>query len=349
MENNEEEKKITIEFDAKKMIAPNILWLSLAVLIMVACHVIAFMFIRVYFYVAFLVIPGILLATGCIVAVPYVLLSVRRPLKRIEIDIQGGKIRINDDEYDLSGSELYFDLDDGIGKFIPFCCLNLNVMGSDKKRIRSYYTGPVMNKEATAARMRIAAVLKTVSGVKRYMRSVNTVKDEYAEGFGVIRIEFPAESIRNEFYKTGTLILAPGVAALVMSMLPDSFYGDEFLLKEVGLLRFITIPYVIGALIFSFVFYLTYRKLARVIEIREDSIRINDMYLPKSEIRSISAMNGMTTTGYDGEAQSWLFVRTVRGAHRFYLGQAKNGKCFEPRRKLFNSLDILFPKDKGSL
>jgi hypothetical protein len=348
MENNEEDKKITIDFDAEKMIAPNILWLSLAVLITVACHVIAFLFIRVYFYVAFLLIPGILLATGCIVAVPYVLLSVRRPLKRIEIDLQG-KIRINDDEYDLSANELYFDLDDGNVKFIPFCCLNLNVMSCDKKRIRSYYTGPVMNKEASVARKKLAAVLKTVSGVKRYMRSVNTVKDEYAEGFGVIKIEFPAESIRNEFYKTGTLILVPGVAALVMSMLPDSFYGDDFLLKEVGLLRFITIPYVIGALIFSFSFYLTYRKLARVVEIREDSIRINDMYLPKAEIRSISAMNGTTTTGYDGEAQSWLFVRTVRGAHRFYLGQAKNGKCFEPRRKLFNSLDILFPKDKGSL
>lgn len=115
----------------------------------------------------------------------------------------------------------------------------------------------------------------------------------------------------------------------------------------VGFLRFLTYPVTILGLLYVGSFYLTYRKLAKKIEIRDGLIKINDTVFEKPGIKRISTLNSTVTPGYDGEAESWIFINYNGLMHRFYLGQAKNGKCLEPRRKLFNAIDKIFGKPEG--
>ena len=291
--------------------------------------------------------PGLILFTFWIVVFPWSLLSMRNMLKSVEFNPEEGIIKLNGETYKVVADNLYLKFDDGIQKFTPFGGINLNVINDDKKVVRAYYAGPVLSKYGSEIRKAIElSVLVFLEALKQY-DSVNRVQEEYEDSFGVVRIEFPADSIRNEFYKTGTLILGITLVACIMSSLPDSFYDDEFLLQMVGFLRFLTYPVTILGLLYVGSFYLTYRKLAKKIEIRDGLIKINDTVFEKNGIKRISTLNSTVTPGYDGEAESWIFINYNGLMHRFYLGQAKNGKCLEPRRKLFNAIDKIFGKPEG--
>ena len=282
--------------------------------------------------------PGLILFTFWIVVFPWSLLSMRNMLKSVEFNPEEGIIKLNGETYKVVADNLYLKFDDGIQKFTPFGDINLNVINDDKKVVRAY--------SAVFVLAFSAIVLVFLEALKQY-DSVNRVQEEYEDSFGVVRIEFPADSIRNEFYKTGTLILGITLVACIMSSLPDSFYDDEFLLQMVGFLRFLTYPVTILGLLYVGSFYLTYRKLAKKIEIRDGLIKINDTVFEKNGIKRISTLNSTVTPGYDGEAESWIFINYNGLMHRFYLGQAKNGKCLEPRRKLFNAIDKIFGKPEG--
>ena len=265
-----------------------------------------------------LVSPGLILFTFWIVVFPWSLLSMRNMLKSVEFNPEEGIIKLNGETYKVVADNLYLKFDDGIQKFTPFGGINLNVINDDKKVVRAYYAGPVLSKYGSEIRKAIElSVLVFLEALKQY-DSVNRVQEEYEDS-----------------------------VACIMSSLPDSFYDDEFLLQMVGFLRFLTYPVTILGLLYVGSFYLTYRKLAKKIEIRDGLIKINDTVFEKPGIKRISTLNSTVTPGYDGEAESWIFINYNGLMHRFYLGQAKNGKCLEPRRKLFNAIDKIFGKPEG--
>lgn len=344
----EEDKPFSkqIQIDYKKLRKQQIINLIIALLVSVALVGVGIIAGRVNMLFLTLMSPGLILFTFWIVVFPWSLISMGNMLKSVEFNPEEGIIKLNDEPYRVVKDNLYLQFDDGIQKFTPFGGINLNVINDEKKVIKHYYAGPVWSKYGKEIRKAIElSVLVFLEALKQY-ESVNSVNEEYEDSFGVVRVEFPAASIRNEFYKTGTLILGVLLAACIMSSLPDSVYDDEFLLKMVGFLRFLTYPATIMGLMYVGSFYMTYKKLARKIEIRDEAITINDTVYDKSGIKRISTLNSPVTIGYDGEAESWIFINYKGRMTRYYLGQAKNGKCLEPRRKLFNAISKVFGKSE---
>ena len=333
-----------IKIDHKKLRKQQIILLEAAVLAAALLITVGIFAGRINMLFLALMSPGLILLAAWLIVFPWSLLSMRTMLKSIEFDPEAGSITINDDVYKVVADDLYLRFDDGVQKFTPFGGINLNVINDEKKVLKRYYAGPVWSRYASQKRKLIGASMLVFQEVLKQHASVACVKEEYEDSFGVVRIEFPAESIRNEFYKTGTLVLGVALVACILSRLPDSFYNDEGLLMMVAVLRFLTYPVTIIGLLLALTFFLNYKKLAGKIEIRDGMIKINDNVFDKSGIRRIWTLNSTVTPGYDGEAESWLFINYKGRVHRFYLGQAKNGKCLEPRRKLFNAINKIFVK-----
>ena len=341
-----EDKPISrqIEIDYKKLRRQQMILLAAAIAAAALLIIVGMFAGRINILFLALMSPGLILLTAWLIVFPWSLLSMRNMLKSIEFDPEAGSIKINDDTYMVVADNLYLRFDDGVQKFTPFGGINLNVINDEKKVLKHYYAGPVWSRYASQKRKLIGASMLVFQEVLKQHASVTGVKEEYEDSFGVVRIEFPAESIRNEFYKTGTLVLGIALVACILSRLPDSFYNDEGLLMMVAVLRFLTYPVTVLGLLLVLAFFRNYKKLARKIEIRDEVIKINDTAFDKSGIRRISTLNSTVTPGYDGEAESWLFINYKGRLHRYYLGQAKNGKCLEPRRKLFNAINKIFVK-----
>lgn len=287
---------------------------------------------------------GIIVLALWIWSIPSVFVM-RNPLKSIAIFAGEGKIRINDDFYDINEKVVYFEVDSGLLKSLPFSCTKLKVMNDERKTIKTYYTGSGTNKYAAALRKTVADNLMWFNQNYNDRLSEEKVSDEYADGFGVVRIKFPAASIRKEFYKIGSLISGVGVFAFLFSCLPEKFFdniGEPGLYPALGLMRILSIPVMAIGLILSLFFLSCYRKLARKIEIREGSIKVNDEYFPKEDIAKVAMLNENRNPEFTGEGESWLLIITRKVHRRFYLGQASNTKCFEPRIKLHKALDRFF-------
>jgi len=293
--------------------------------------------------VLFVLVPfGILVLSLWLWSIPSVFV-LRNPLKRIEIFAGEGKVRINDDCYDLKEKTVFFEVDNGLFKCLPFSCTKLKAMNDERKTIKTYYTGSGTNRYAVDLRKTIADSLMGFDQFYKNRLSVEKVSDEYADGFGVVKIEFPAASIRKEFYKIGSLVTGTGAVAFVYSCLPEKFHENEPGIPiMLGYLRILSYPIMIMGVILSLVFLASYRKLARKIEIREGSIKINDEHFLKEDIASIAMIGDNNNPDYTGEGEAWLFLRTRKENRRFYLGQARNTKCFEPRVKLHNALNRFF-------
>lgn len=336
------ENKIIIEADERRLGRFQILNILLGLLLAAALIVPGFIF-RDMAPVLLLLGPfGIVVLAFWFWTVPSVFIM-RNPVKRIEIFTDEGKVRINEDIYDLNSKVVYFEQDSGILRCLPFSCTRLKVTDAEKKTIKTYYTGSGTNKYACEIRNNIKKNLLIFDENHKQISSEEKIDDEYLDGFGVVRIEFPAANIRNEFYKEGSLILGIGVFAYAFSFLPESVFMEaQSLYSILGFMRNLSYLVIAMGLILSLVFYYCYRKLARKIEIRENSIKINDEYYLKEDILWISTINSNKNPENTGEGEAWLMVGSRKTRQRFYLGQARNPKCFEPRRKLQNALDYFF-------
>ena len=334
-------KTFAIDVDVKILRRFQILNILLGFLLAALLIVPAFIFPdKPVFFV--LALPGAVVLSFWIWSIPSVFVM-RNPLKRIEIFAGNGKVRINDDLYDFDKKVVFFDIDNGFFERLPFRCTRLRVMDDERKTIKTYYTGSGTNKYASNLRKTIADNLMVFDHNYKQNTSVEKVRDEFSGGFGVVKIEFPAASIRKEFYKIGSLVLGVGAFAFVYSHLPEKFYENEpGLAPAFGFLRTLSIPVMIFGLILSLAFFSCYRKLAREIEIREGSIKINDEYFLKEDIVKVAVLNENNNPEYTGEGESWLIIRTRKTVRRYYLGQARNTKCFEPRSKLHHALDRFF-------
>ena len=341
------ESKIIIEVDEKEMGRFQILYILLGFLLAAVLLVPGFVFHYSAPFLFLLAPPGIVILSFWLWSVPSVF-ALRNPLKRIEIDPEDGKVTINDDHYDINEKVVYFNLDSGFFQCLPFRCTKLKVLDDERKTIKTYYTGSGTNKYAAGIRKKIRLSLLPFDALYKQKLSEEKVEDEYADGFGVVRIEFPATSIRNLFYKTGSLIFGFGLFALAFSYVPDDVLGkDPSQLTTNMILRFLSYLIMGFGLIVSLVFYFCYRKLAREIEIREDSIKINDEYFFRQDILSVTMLNQNTNVENTIEAEAWMCISTRKKRCRYYLGQTRNAKCFEPRRKLRNALNRFFGSVKN--
>ena len=334
-------KSFAIDVNVRRLKRFQILNILLGILLAAVLLVPVFIFPdNLYLFVP---VPfGILVLSLWIFSVPTVFVM-RNPLRRIEILEGEGKVRINDDCYDINKNAVYFEVDSGLLKSLPFICTKLKVMDDERKTIKTYYTGSGTNKYASDIRKAISKSLTAFDQIYKNRLSIEKVGDEFADGFGVVRIEFPAVSIRKEFYKITSLVAGTGAFAFVFSYLPESFLENEpGLYSMLGFLRILSFPVMAMGLILSLSFYSCYRKLARKIEIREGSIKINDEFFLKEDIIKVAMIGDNKNPEYTGEGESWLFINTRKMRHRFYLGQTRNTKCFEPRTKLHNALDRFF-------
>ena len=143
--------------------------------------------------VLFVLVPfGILVLSLWLWSIPSVFV-LRNPLKRIEIFAGEGKVRINDDCYDLKEKTVFFEVDNGLFKCLPFSCTKLKVMNDERETIKTYYTGSGTNKYAVDLRKTIADSLMGFDQFYKNRLSVEKVSDEYADGFGVAHARLRTE------------------------------------------------------------------------------------------------------------------------------------------------------------
>lgn len=272
-----------------------------------------------------------------------VLRSVKRPLLSIEIDPEEGRLKINSDEYNVFDERMYFVIDSGVAKLIPYCCINLNVVSENEERIASYYLGPAKGRYSAALRNEISKALAVSSFFLKQERAMRDISEERRGSLGVVKISFPDSSVRKAFYTNGSLILGVAAAGLLASMMPESVYEDDNILS--GMVSFLRVASVIigcAGLLFSLKFYFSYRRLARTIEVRAESLTVNGEAYDKRDIRRIYTINAIEDPDWHGEGEAWLCIDDIKRRHRYYLGQVRNKNCFEPRRRLKAAIGEFF-------
>ena len=265
----------------------------------------------------------------------FYLRTVKRPVEKIEIDMNERTVKINHDKYDLYNDRVYITMESGVAKFLHYAVLTLNVTDEEGKRIATYFMGPVAGKYSREARKDVNAVLPFISFLFQAKGSYDTVVKEKEETVGTVKIEFPAESIKKTFYATGSLILGIADFAFLFSLLPEPVYGDDKIIPgSLMLIRFLSICMIILGLILCVNFFDQYRRLARTVEVSWNMIKINGKEFLYSDIRRMGIKGAVEDPDNQGEDQAWLYINYRGQIHRFYLGQVKNKKCFEPRRRL---------------
>ncbi|MBP5655276.1 MAG: hypothetical protein J6X33_07140 [Clostridiales bacterium] len=275
------------------------------------------------------------------------LVQMRRPLRKVEIDCNLGLVVLNDDPYMIHEQRLYVTVESNIKKFMHYCTLNLIVQDEYDKVVARYFMGPAGGKYSRKARLDVNGIIPLLNFYMMQSGSAEDIKKEKEDNTGVVRIEFPAASIRNTFYGLGALILGIGDFALLYSFLPAEIYGqDDSALRLIPLLRGLSIGIIAVGIFMSISFFLCYRRLARIIEIWPYKIKVNNDEFYKEDIAKIGATHAVENPDYSGEEQTWFYIFSKRGVYRYYLGQARNKKCFEPRRRLRIAVTDMFKEDK---
>ncbi len=342
----DEEKILTFEFDKERMrkeqrfqlILSFAVFAFLFTLGLILMYTVHMMFSLICFYglIYFIWWPLVLVVYLC---------TKRRPVGKMEIDFEKGTVKINEDVYRLYEDRVYITVDSGIAKFLHYAVLTLNITNEDGKRVASYFMGPVSGAYSKRSRGKINDVLPLLSAMIQMKGTYDRVLKEKEETVGTVKIEFPAGSIKKTFYATGILILGIGDLGFLISFLPPEFYGygdDKMLPGDLSLLRLSSAFIIIVGLTMCARFFYRYSRLAKTVEVSWNMIKINGREFLFSDIRRIGMIGAVEDPENQGEAQSWLLIDHKGKIHKFYLGQVKNKKCFEPRRRLKLALGEFF-------
>lgn len=340
----DEEKVLTFEFDKERMrkeqrfqlILSFAVFAFLFTLGLILMYTVHMMFSLICFYglIYFIWWPLVLVVYLC---------TKRRPVGKMEIDFEKGTVKINEDAYRLYEDRVYITVDSGIARFLHYAVLTLNITNEDGKRVASYFMGPVSGAYSKRSRGKINDILPLLSAMIQMKGTYDKVLKEKEETVGTVKIEFPAGSIKKTFYATGIPILGIADFAFLFSFLPQSVYGnDNILTGALALMRFLSLVLIVIGLCMCAMFFYRYSRLAKTIEISWNMIKINGREFLFSDIRRIGMIGAVEDPENQGEAQSWLLIDHKGKIHKFYLGQVKNKKCFEPRRRLKLALGEFF-------
>ena len=336
---------VKTEFDCGRMKKEQWFHLILSFVISAAVITAGILLMRVHTLFVLLAFFGVIYFIWWPAAAIAALIQMRRPLRKVEIDCDLDLVILNDEPYMLHEQLLYITVDSNIKKFMHYCALNLTVKDGSGKVIATYFMGPSGGKYSRKAREEINGILPILSFFMMQRGSEEEIRKEKEENTGLVRIEFPAASIRNTFYGLGALILGIGDFGLLYSFLPYEIYGgDTSVYGAISFLRYISIVMVVIGLLMSILFFSWYRRLAKTIEIRPYLIKINDREFYRNDIIKMGTFRASEDPDFEGEEQSWLYVYSTSGVYRYYLGQAKNKKCIEPRRRLRIALNDFFAK-----
>ncbi len=272
----------------------------------------------------------------------YALRAMRRPLRKIEIDTEAGTITVNDDVYDLHKQQIYVSTDPGVIKLLHYGCITFSVIDGSDKKLASYFVGPAFGKYSKKVREEVKKILPLYASAFYSFGCIGEIIKEKEESLDIVRVELPADSIRNTLYKTGNIFLVFTAFAYAFSYLPQKFYEEEqFLIGGFQLLRNLSVILMVICLIYVLACYTTYKKLARTIEVSPYKIKINDEVFLKSEIRRIRIVPGIDDPDYKDEGFTWMYIEARGRMHRYFLGQTKNKDCFEPRKKLKGAINLI--------
>ena len=340
----EEEKvtKLIRDYDAdrlkKEQIFQLVLSFVISACIIVPAHILSasnMLFLLLAFY-------GVIYFIWWPFVFGYALWAMRRPLRKIEIDTEAGTITVNDDVYDLHEQKIYISTDPGLVKFLHYGCITFSVIDGSDKKLASYFVGPTFGKYSKKVREEVKKILPLYASAFYSFGCIGEIIKEKEESLDIVRVELPADSIRNTLYKTGNIFLVVTAFAYAFSCISEKYFTNEqFLIGGFHLLRRLSVAMMFICILLVLTSYATYKKLARTIEVSPDKIKINDEVFLKSEIRSIRIVPGIDDPDYKDEGFTWMYIEARGRMHRYFLGQTKNKDCFEPRKKLKGAINII--------
>ena len=344
----EPDKIISLEFDKERMKKEQNFQLILSFSIFAFVFILGIMLMKLVHPVFTLVcFYGVVYFIWWPLVLGFYLWAGRHPIEKMVIDPEERTVTINKDVYRLYEDRVYITVDSGVAKFLHYAVINLTVTNEDGKRVGSYFMGPVSGPYSKKSRGKINDVLPLISAAFQIKGTIDTIKKEKEDITGTVKIEFPAESIKKTFYATGILILGIGDLGFLISFLPPEFYGygdDKMLPGALSLLRLSSAFIIIVGLTMCARFFYRYRRLARTVEISWNKIKINGKEFFYEDIRRIGLRGAVEDPDNRGEEQSWLYIDCKGQIHKYYLGQVKNKKCFEPRRRLKAALAEYFKR-----
>ena len=332
----EPDKIISLEFDKERMRKEQIFQLILSFSIFAFVFILGMALMKLVHPVFTLVcFYGVVYFIWWPLVLGFYLWAGRHPIEKMVIDPEERTVTINKDVYKLYEDRVYITVDSGVAKFLHYAVINLTVTNEDGKRVASYFMGPVSGPYSKKSRGKINDVLPFLSDMFQLKGAYDTVLKEKEETVGTVKIEFPAESIKKTFYATGILVLGIADFAFLFSFLPQSVYGnDKIIPGALSLMRSLSLILIVSGLCMCAMFFYRYSRLAKTIEISWNMIKINGKEFLYSDIRRIGMIGAVEDPDNQGEGQSWLLIDYKGKILRFYLGQVKNKKCFEPRRRL---------------
>lgn len=287
---------------------------------------------------------------GFIIVLPFVIAFIRylmlrkRTIRGYQITSES-VIKINDDSFDLREKTLFFVPGTGFMRLFWFFPRRLCVMDTDQKTVAYYYCGIAADSKTSSEIEDFIGLCHVICEAVKHELTAQEVQEEMDNRFDVVTIRFPLRSIRNEFYKTGSLPLIFGVLGYVLSFC--SFDDPMISGASMKFLRCISIICIFVGFLFALLFLLKYRITPKKIEIRKEYLTIDGKVLDKNRISNIR-MSQKNTLLTRGEEDSWLFIRYEDRWLRYFLGQAKNSDCFEARRRLTSAIRILMGDEENS-
>ena len=337
-------EKISREYDAKKMIREQICQLVLSFSIAAAVIGLGIiLFLKVNPLFSMLCFYAVLYIIWWPIVLVVFLWAVRNPVHKVMIDVKEGTVTINDDIYKVYEDRVYITVESGVAKFLHYAVLTLNVTNEEGKRVATYFLGPVAGRYSAGVRSDLDFALPFVTTLLAFQGSIEGVRKEKEESVGTVRIDFPSASIRNTFYATGVLLFGIGDVALVFSYLPQSFYGNDSVIPgALVFMRYLAVIILILAFVLSINFFMCYRRLAKSVEVSWNKIIVNGNEFIFEDILRIAMKGAFEDPDNGGEGQAWLYIFTRGRIDKYYLGQIKNKKCFEPRRRLKAALAEYF-------
>ena len=324
------EEQMTVEFTPKTMKIETFIVLSVWVIL------------GVIFFACNLIHWGCIFATLFIVSVTWNILTLKRPLKICDMtEAEQGIVKVNDDIYDLNKDDYFFVPDTGLIFALPVFGRCLNVLDKNRKVIARYGIGPGLFRESRILRAKLFLCLEYLTRKRENREAMEQVENEKIDNFGKLVVEFSGKAIREHFYRTGMIPLAFGLAGILISKIPASGYE-----RMTDILFMLSVVLGILGLLLACLFLDAYTKLARRIEIREDIITVNGTEFERRNIRALY-VTGTNEALLSGESNTYFIIKTTRGMHRFFIGQAGNKDCYEARKKLINSLSSYYGKGRS--
>ena len=290
---------------------------------------------------AFLFWVGVILLPLVIAVVRYLMLC-KRTIRRYEISPEG-IITINDDVYDLRVKTLFFVPGTGAMRLFWFFPRRLCVKDANEVTVGYYYCGVAADSKTSSDIDKFIGLSYVICEAVKHNVTRQEVQTEIYNKFDVVTVEFPLRSIRIEFYKVGSLPIALGVIGYLLSYF--AFNDPSITQSEIKLLRYLSIVCIFVGLLFALLFILKYRFTPKRIEVRKDCLTIDGRVLDRDKISNIR-MSTKNTLLHRDEDDSWLFIKYEDRWLRYFLGQAKNSKCFEARRRLTSAIKILLSDER---